>query len=458
MDRQRLMNYLEDNREQMIADLCDFVRIPSVSDDYRQVGEALEFALMLGRKLGFSARSVLDGQVGIIEAGEGTETLGILSHVDVVSPGDLSAWKSPPFEPQVRDNAVFGRGTLDDKGAIIASLYAMKAVTELGIPLKKKVRMILGTQEEVDWKDMRAYVKQFPLPDYGFTPDGEFPLCNIEKGAMDLEMLIPTDKSEGEGLFLTAIDGGTATNIVPGHATAKFLRRTGKGDGTFDEAETALTAAGYAVHSCQPEKGDNAIIKLCHQLCEMDLAGNGAARLARVLKERFTDIYCSGIGLYSENEYLNGEYIHRNTISVTRIVTDTETGQIHVNFNIRFSYGVSEEDFVTAIEKVAAELGGKLGAISSLPAVYISKDKPFMKVLARAYEEVSGLPNEFALAYGGSYAKAMDNIVSWGPIFPGEEDTCHEENEYMNIESFMLNAKIFAAAIGDIVLSEDSFI
>jgi len=455
MDRQKLMDYLENNKTQMIADLCDFVRIPSVSDDSLHVREALEFALELGRKMGFSAQSVLDGQVGIIEAGEGAETLGILSHVDVVSPGDLSVWKSPPFEPQVRDGAVFGRGTLDDKGAIIASLYAMKAVTELGIPLKKKVQMILGTQEEVEWTDMRAYVKNFPLPDYGFTPDGEFPLCNIEKGAMDLEMIIPYADPQGEGVFLTAVDGGTATNIVPGRAVAKLLKRTGKSDGTFDEVETTLAATGYAVHSCQPEKGDNAIIKLCHELCEMDLAENSAARLAGILKERFTDVYCSGIGLYSENEYLNGEYIHRNTMSVTRIIT--EPGQIRVNFNIRFSYGAREEDFVKAIEKLAAELGGKMGNISSLPAVYISKEKPFMKVFARAYEEVSGLPNEFALAYGGSYAKAMENIVSWGPIFPGEEDTCHEENEYINIESLMLNAKIFAVAIGDIVLSEDSF-
>lgn len=456
MERQKLMEFLENNKDQMIADLCEFVRIPSISDNITEVRRALDFIIDLGKRMGFEARSVLDGRVGLIEAGEGSETLGILSHVDVVSPGNLEAWQSQPFEPVIRDGSIYGRGTLDDKGAAIASLYAMKAVTELGIPLKKKVQLILGTQEEVDWSDMRDYVKEFPLPDYGFTPDGEFPICNIEKGAMDVEILIPLEKPVGDGFFIIDFSGGTATNIVPGEAEARLLKRTAKADGTFVEEEIKVSATGKAVHSCQPEKGDNAIINLCNMLLDMDLSDNTALRLVKELLRGFSDIYCRGIGLYSENEYLNGEFIHRNTISVTRAETKQEG--IFANFNIRFSYGADDRDFVEAIDKVAAGIGGRVESINSLPAVYISKEKPFLKGLAGAYEEISGLPNEFALAYGGSYAKAMENIVSWGPIFPGEEDTCHEENEYISIESLMLNAKIFATAIGDIVLSEDSFI
>ena len=455
MDRQRLMKYLDDNRERMVEDLCDFVRIPSVSDDSVQVRRALDFALELGRKLGFKAESVLGGQVGVIEEGEGPETLGILSHVDVVPPGDLTVWKTPPFEPTIQNDALYGRGTLDDKGAIIASLYAMKAVKERGVPFKKKVQLILGTQEEVEWTDMQVYVQSFPLPDYGFTPDGEFPICNIEKGVMDVEMLFPIEENPGEGLFLTAIDGGTATNTVPGQCTAKLVKRVKRSDGSFEEEEKVLTVAGTAAHSCQPEKGDNAIIRLCRMLSDMDLYGNKQAEVVRLLLERFEDIYCSGIDMYSESEYYNGEYIHRNTMSVTIIATEQD--RIRVNVNIRFAYGVKEEDFLSAIEKVISPIGGRIGRHTSLPAVYISKDKPFLKVLAKAYEEVSGRPNEFTLAYGGSYAKAMKNVVSWGPIFPGEEDTCHEENEYISIKSFMLNAKIFAGAIADLVLSEDSF-
>ena len=178
--KDKLFAFLEANEENMIADLKEFVRIPSISTDLEQVRRALDYALSLGERMGFSSRAVLDGQVGVIETGAGPETLGILSHVDVVPPGDLEAWDSPPFEPVIRDGAIWGRGTLDDKGAIIASLYAMKAVADLGQPWRKKVQLILGTQEEVDWTDMRAYVKSFPLPDYGFTPTANTPVQHRE--------------------------------------------------------------------------------------------------------------------------------------------------------------------------------------------------------------------------------------------------------------------------------------
>ena len=446
--KDKLFAFLEANEENMIADLKEFVRIPSISTDLEQVRRALDYALSLGERMGFSSRAVLDGQVGVIETGAGPETLGILSHVDVVSPGDLETWDSPPFEPVIRDGAIWGRGTLDDKGAIIASLYAMKAVAGLGQPWRKKVQLILGTQEEVDWTDMRAYVKNFPLPNYGFTPDGEYPLCNIEKGMIDIEIAVPLSSPAGDGLFLVAVDGGKATNVVPDYCRAKLLKKPG------DEVIT-LESWGKSAHSCQPEKGENAIINLCHRLKEEPLEENSLSRVVKVLREKFADIYGKEIGLYSEDEYYNGEFIHRNTIAVTMITTGDNEATL--NFNVRFAYGTTEEEILEAFRRVASEMGGAIKDYKALPAVYISKDRPFMQAFARAYESVTGLKNEFTLAYGGSYAKAMENIVSWGPIFPGEEDTCHEVNEHMSLSSFMLNAKIFAVAIAGIALSEKSF-
>jgi succinyl-diaminopimelate desuccinylase len=449
------MLYLDEHKQEIVQKVMDFVRIPSISNDAEEVGRALKYALNLAKDMGFEAKAVLDGMVGVIEVGDGPETLGILSHVDVVPPGNVEAWETPPFEPVLKDDCLYGRGTLDDKGAIIACLYAMKAVTQQGIPLKKKIQLILGTQEEVDWVDMHAYVEKFPLPDYGFTPDGEFPLCNIEKGMIDIELSIPKDEYQGEGLILDAMDGGVATNVVPDKCIAKLIQRTKNDDGSFEEKRIELTAKGVSAHSCQPENGDNAIINLCNLLKEKELVDNNLSKLATALREKFADIYCSEIGLYSEDEYLNGEYIHRNTVAVTKI--NTYEDKVIVNFNFRFSYGTREEDIVMVFKKLAEDLGGSISGVKSLPAVYISKDRPFMKVFADAYEKVTGLKNEFTLAYGGSYAKAMENIVSWGPIFPGEEDTCHEENEYITIDSLMLNAKIFAEAIEQIVLSDKSF-
>ncbi len=456
---------LRRDREQMLADLAEFVKIPSVSADLPNVGHALHYILELGRSMGFEANSLLDGRVGVIQTGEGNETLGILAHVDVVAPGNDALWESPPFRPVIREGRMYGRGTLDDKGAIIASLYAMKAAREAGGPFKKKVQLILGTQEEVDWTDMREYVKAFPLPDYGFTPDGEFPLCNIEKGGLDLDLIFPlgetenspssnvlvtegpgTSKPEAEGLELLALEAGTAFNIVPGSCRAILSGPNGS---------QTIEVSGKAVHSCQPEKGVNAIFLMADQLRDMELKENRLLNLLSMIQDRFADLYGEKLGLASESEYYNGEFVDKNVFSPTIFRADPTTARIHIN--ARFPYGEDPERLIGKLKELASEFGGDTENPSILPAVYVSKDRPFISAFAEAYTEAAGLRNEFVLAYGGSYAKAMPNVVSWGPIFPGEEDTCHEENEYISLDSLMENAAIFAFAISNIVFSEASF-
>ena len=314
-----LAKYLDRYQEELLHDLCEFIKIESVSDDPEKVSEALEYVLSLARSFGFETKSLLSGRVGVVEMGRGTEVLGILSHVDVVGPGDLDQWQSSPFDPVIRDNKIFGRGTLDDKGPIIACLYGMKAVCDLGVPLKKRVQLILGTQEEVEWTDMEAYVKEYPLPDYGFTPDGEFPLCNIEKGVLDITLLFPFDLPENDwkngkslthgkdGKYLTHIEAGTAVNVVPGTCIAEITQyRNGKSE------QTIIKAGGKAVHSCQPEKGENAIFKMAEQLSTMGLTENRLYSLLKMIHKKLRDIYGKELGLYNDSEFYNGEFVHRN--------------------------------------------------------------------------------------------------------------------------------------------------
>ena len=441
-----LQNYINQHRSEMLKDLADFVAIPSVSEDIAEVRKALSFALQLGEKLGFRTENCLDGQVGIIEMGAGDETLGILSHVDVVPAGAPADWDTDPFTAVIKDGRVYGRGTIDDKGMIIASLYAMKAAEEYaaekGLSIHKKVQLILGTQEEVEWTDMEAYVKTYPLPDYGFSPDGEYPICNIEKGVADCNMDFDVSDAAAEGIFVTSIDCGVAQNSVPGRAVA-----------TLSNGEVVV-AEGKSVHSCQPEEGVNALFVLCEKLQAMDIASNKLLKLLETVAESFQDLYGKAIGMYSESEYYMGEFVHRNVFTPT--IFHAAEGKAHLNINLRFPCGVEEAELLAAMTKFAEENGGQITLWDYLPAVFVSKERPFLQFLAEAYEDVTGLENEFTLAYGGSYAKAMPNVVSWGPLFPGEEDTCHEVNEYIHIDSFMNSGKIFAQAIAGIVLMEES--
>ncbi len=440
----QIEKYIDDHFEEMLKDLKDFVAIPSVSSDHDNVVRALRFVLDLAEGYGFKAYSVLNDQVGIIEMGEGKETLGILTHVDVVPPGDKEDWDSDPFETVIKDNRIYGRGTLDDKGMIISNIYAMRAVKDLGLPLQKKVQLIMGTQEEVEWVDMDQFVKEYPLPDYGYTPDGEYPICNIEKGTVDqcLEFDVRDDK-EPEGVYLKKLDIGIANNVVPGKARA-----------VLSNGE-AVWAMGKSVHSCQPERGDNAILRLKEILDHTDLAPSKLQDLLNAVTEDLSDPFGSKVGLYSDDEYYMGEFVHRNAFSPT--IFKAEDGRAILNINVRFPYGEDPENIIKHFEDWAEPLGGKTLKASFLPAVFVSKERPFLKVFADAYEDVTGLENEFTLAYGGSYAKAMPNVVSWAPLFPGEEDTCHEPNEFMDLDSLLKSTKIFGESIMQIALTEKSF-
>ena len=332
-------------------------------------------------------------------------------------------------------------------------MTAMEALVKLGIPLNKEIQLILGTREETHWTDMEAYVEKFPLPDYGFTPDGSFPICNVEKGGMDLELIIPLEKGKPQGkkAVLESVEAGKAVNVVPGECQAVLKMPDGK--------EKQLETKGRSVHSCQPEKGINALVEMGKQIRSMLESGilepTKGVKFLAMLGNRFESTEGEDLGLYSETEYYQGEFVHRNVFSPTLAYTSGQ--EIHVNINVRFPYGSDEEKIRETFRNLAEEFGGLIEEKGYMPAVYVRKDRPFLKVFDQAYERVMGESGGYNLEYGGTYAKAIPDVVSWGPIFPGEEDTCHEENEYIRVDSLVKNAKIFALAMANIALTEESF-
>ncbi len=453
MTNEELTQYIIDNRQNIIDDLEGFIAIPSVSDNIEEVDRALDYAMELGEKLGFRSKTVCDHQIGIIEAGEGEETVGILAHVDVVPPGDLEDWETDPFKMEIRDGRVIGRGTMDDKGPAVVSLYAMKALLDSGEPMHKKIQMILGTQEEVEWTDMDAFMTSDPeLPDYGFTPDGEFPLCNIEKGIVDGDMIFNVDESRHEdGWYVTDLQAGIMDNAIPGKAKATLEHFVGG----ISTDKKNLEASGKAVHSSQPEKGDNALFRLADMVEQEHPVRNDLYSILIMLRDRFSSIFGKELGLYSPGETYQGEYVHRNAFSAT--LTKMEGSRLSVHINCRFAYGTESDEIVQVLSELAVQYGGTFENVEPLPAVFVSSVRPFIKEFNDAYREGSGREPDCVLAYGGSYAKAMPNIVSWGPIFPGDEDKCHEDNEYITMDTLLDNGKVFALALYKVVMSEKSF-
>lgn len=433
----------------MIDDLGKLVEVPSVSEDIEETKRALAVLIEIATEMGLSARGVLDGTVGVIEVGgEEAETIGILTHVDVVPAGDLAKWDTDPFQMVRKDDVLYGRGVLDDKGPVISCLYAMKYLKECGKPLHKKVQMVVGTQEEVVWTDMEKYVKEFPLPDYGFTPDGEFPICNVEKG--DGYFIYHFPKVDGEDRcanYIKSIDAGLAENAIPDKCTVVVVR---------DGVEETLVFEGKAAHSSTPDQGDNAILHACRHLTDAyfdGLQGSGALEAAKMIAARFDDVDCSQIGLKSENQYLNGEFIHKNIVMPTLL--ETMEDEVKLMVNIRSAFGVSDEDVLNAFAAACDGFNCSLEIKEYQEPIYLSRDSKFLQTLTAAYEKYSDFEGGFTIEYGGTYAKAIPNVVNWGPVFPGQFYSGHEANESLALEDLVQFSKIYTEALEQLACSEE---
>ena len=186
--KKKIDNFIVDNRSNIIHDIVELIKIESLNGNKEKNTQALDYVMSLAEKMGMKTTKSSKNDVGVIEIGQGKEIIGVLAHVDVVGVGDIQKWNHPPFARKIDKGYIWGRGVVDDKGPLILCLYGLKAIKDLQIPLNKRIWLIVGTCEESEWHDIETFKEEFELPDYGFSPDGDFPIYNREKGYCDVEI------------------------------------------------------------------------------------------------------------------------------------------------------------------------------------------------------------------------------------------------------------------------------
>lgn len=407
------------DQEAFIRDLQALLHIKSVRDDCGPVTEqapfgqgiydALEFMLKLGKEAGFRTKMV-DGKCCWIEAGEGDEMIAVLAHMDTVPVED--GWLAPPFEGTLIDGKLYGRGVSDDKGPALIAFYGMKAVAG---EMKKRVRLILGGDEESGaWRCMKRYKETEEMPSLAFTPDSEYPVTFAEKGI--LHVTISGNPACNVPLSITC---DNAYNVVPAHASAEF-------NGKHYEAE------GKSAHAMEPEKGDNALLKLCALLRD-EGAQHPFLELAKIATVQ-------GLGIAYEDEPSG-----KLTINPSIAHVSADKSELCCDLRVPVTYGA--EEVVAAIEKAVAPLGFHAAYDYFQPPLYVKKDSALVQTLQQVYQECTGSTEEPVSTGGGTYARAFPNAVAFGALLPDDELTYHRTNEYWKVESIAKSYQIIANAI-----------
>jgi succinyl-diaminopimelate desuccinylase len=459
---------MEKRREELLARTKEFLAIESVLDESsagpgapfgKGVAEALEYLLDLARRDGFETKN-LDGYAGHVEYGEGEELIGILGHVDVVPPGD--GWTTPPFSPDIRDGKLYARGAIDDKGPTMAAYFALRLIKELGLPLSKRVRLILGTDEENLWRDMAYYFEREEMPSMGFAPDADFPIIYAEKGLLDLILVgeVPDAEEEAgaEVWTLARWEAGHRLNMVPDRSRAVL---EGSGDvfslkekyqefllknrirGYAQEADDhlLLVLEGRSHHGSEPDKGLNAGLEMARFLKTIALDPEGSRFVGLINEFLVDDFFGKKLGIAQEDDTVGPLTVNAGLFRYRR------GGERKLGLNIRYPIRGNGEDIRKAVAERVRPYGLEIGETDHKPPHYIDPEHPLVQTLSRVYEERTGEKASLLAIGGGTYARALNNGVAFGPLFPGKEETAHQADEHIEVEDLLKAAAIYAQAI-----------
>ena len=445
MDYDLIINKYKDQGMKILKDL---VAIPSVLDEYKPESsepfgkynkEALDYILNKGEEFGFKTKNV-DNYAGHIEYGSGKEILGILAHLDVV-PVTKEEWDQDPFLLTIKDNKMYGRGTTDDKGPLVASLIAMKILKDEGYKPNKKIRLIMGCDEESGSRCLERYLEKEDKPDLAFSPDADFPLIYGEKGILSYDIVGYEDS------IITEMYAGERYNIVPSMAYFKlsinkerefkeFLERKNY-KGEIKDGKYIIY--GESSHAMDPDKGINAIYLMFEFLFQYT-----DSKLAEfVYKYYLFDNHGKKADYYDYDDEMKDL---TSNLAIIRL----ENQKFKLGFNVRCPKDDSFDVIPEKVSKIAGIYRYRFEFLGGSKRHYVNRNTELVQKLLKAYQEITNDYSEPITIGGGTYARELGYAVAFGPQMPGRPDVCHISNEYMRLEDFFNAIKIYYLAIKEL--------
>ncbi|MFX3718571.1 dipeptidase PepV [Streptococcus suis] len=453
-------------KDEFLADLFDLLRINSERDDSQADAQhpfgpgpvhALDKFLEIAQRDGYPTKNV-DNYAGHFEFGEGEEVLGIFGHLDVVPAG--SGWNTDPYEPQIIDGKLFARGSSDDKGPTMACYYGLKIIKELGLPTSKKVRFIVGTDEESGWADMDYYFEHvgLPLPDFGFSPDAEFPIINGEKGNITAYLHFAGENSGAAKLH--SFTGGLRENMVPESATAIISGDLADLDSkladftvayglqadaeTLENGQVQVTVIGKSAHGSTPEEGVNGTTYLAKFLSQFAFDGAAKTYLDLAGQVLLEDHDAKKLGVAIYDEQMGALSMNAGVFKFDETSSDNT-----IALNFRYPKNTNPETIKAGLEKLSVE-AVSLSEHGHTPH-YCPIDDPMVATLLSVYEKHTGLKGHEQVIGGGTFGRLLKRGVAYGAMFPGDVNTMHQANEFIEVEQLYRAAAIYAEAIYELI-------
>ena len=463
----QVSDWIEAHRTEIIETTQALLRIPSVQ------GEPAE-----GAPFGVETRQALENAIGVAEAHgltakhlEGYAShaewtapgvaadapiVGVLAHVDVVPAGE--GWSHPPFGAKIANGKIYARGVLDDKGPVMAALWAILAVKECAVPLTQRIRLILGANEESGFGCVKYYFAHEEMPATGFTPDANFPLVYAEKGIADAVLTRPA-APEGQRIHIVSLKGGQRPNMVPDRAEAiletatpwaAIVARLNAVVGIQTEERDGgkqlwVSAKGVSAHGSTPEAGVNAVSVLCDALLLLDHQED-QVKVIEQIRSWASDTTGGALGIAGQDEVAG-------PLTCNLGIASVENGGVEhasLTFNIRYPVTWNFATLQERLENGIAGSGWSLQSFSDHPPLYVPLDDPLVATLLQVYREETGDPQAPRTMGGGTYARAMKKGIAFGPCFPDADPTDggpHEKDECWPVEHLIRATKIYARAL-----------
>ena len=462
--QQQIENWFADKEPLLIDAVSRLVSIRSVKGDPAPgapfgpgPAAALAEALKVAGEFGLASQDH-EGYVGTADLNDKDTALHILAHLDVVDEG--TGWTvTGPYEPKVADGLIYGRGTDDDKGPVVAALLALKCVKDLGLPMKSNARVIMGTDEESGSADLEHYFARNPYAPASFTPDSGFPVINVEKGGFK-----PTFTRSWTPVSslprLAWLHGGVRINILPGDADCAVEGLTPDQVSPIADAvaaETGVTftvtdrdgmthiaAKGVGSHAAWPQAGVNAITGLLTLITRLPLAPGGAADAAADLLALMPHGDCLGKALgIAQSDDISEEL----TLSFTLL--EIRPDGLEGRFDSRVPVCATQENCADVARAAFAARGFTLTGSMSAPH-HTPADSPFVQTLLECYETYTGLKGECLCTGGGTYVHDIPGGVGFGAYMPGFDGHPHGADEHASLADLLTAAKIFAQVIVEV--------